>query len=73
MKAAPKQDGVICMPLLRNVPVGRPGWTLTTCPTCGAKCWTDPYTDSIRDMLGIPALCTMCGLKYGKEAVHDGR
>lgn len=26
-----------CMPLKRNVPEGKKGWKLTTCPECGGK------------------------------------
>lgn len=36
------RGGVACMPLRRNVPEGREGWKLTTCPNCGRECWEMP-------------------------------
>ena len=39
------RGGVACMPLRRNVPEGREGWKLTTCPIVEGSagkcpCWT---------------------------------
>ena len=37
------RGGVACMPLRRNVPEGREGWKLTTCPNCGRECWESGF------------------------------
>lgn len=52
------------MPLKRNVPEGKKGWKLTTCPECGALCWKTPLFESIMQTGAIP-MCTMCALKKG--------
>lgn len=59
------RGGAVCMPLLRNVPKGRPEWELTTCPKCGAKCWKDPAVDFVVEYQGATAMCTFCALREG--------
>ena len=58
--------GTICMPRKDHVPNGHEGWTLTTCPKCGAACWRRPEQE-ILEKSGCKALCTNCALtKRGK-------
>ena len=54
--------GYICMPLVKNVPNGRPDWTRSTCPKCGAACWRRPSQEPL-EKAGYTALCTVCALK----------
>ena len=54
----------LCMPLKSNVPEGREGWTLTTCPECGAACWRHPSVGKLEKQ-GYIALCTKCALEKG--------
>ena len=61
------QGGYICMPLKANIPVGREGWILATCPECGAACWRRPL-DRKLEQSGCIALCTMCALRKGARA-----
>ena len=60
------RGGYYCMPLYSNVPKGKPGWRLTTCPECGAKCWRIPLADIVEEQ-GAKGLCTMCALKERSE------
>lgn len=62
------RGGVACMPLRRNVPEGREGWKLTTCPNCGRECWEMPLLDVVKAQ-GASALCTECALRQGAENV----
>ena len=64
--------GVACMPLRRNVPEGREGWKLTTCPNCGRECWEMPLLDVVKAQ-GASALCTECALRQGTTAAQYGR
>ena len=52
----------LCRPMLKNVPGGKPGWTLVSCPYCGCDCWKqviepDPLPAN------CAAACTECALK----------
>ena len=53
------RGGVVMMPLLRNVPEGNEGWKLTTCPNCGAKCWTSELTQFVVEHQGATAMGRM--------------
>ncbi len=53
--------GYLMMPMVANVPKGRPGWKVVKCPKCGASCWHRPGQEMIR----ATAVCTMCSLKHG--------
>lgn len=53
--------GYLMMPLVANVPKGRPGWKMVKCPECGAACWHRPGQEKARAI----AVCTMCALKHG--------
>ena len=33
------------MPLYTNIQHGKPGWRITQCPECGAKCWRIPLAE----------------------------
>lgn len=59
------RGGIVLMPLLANVPKGRPDWTLVTCPKCGAKCWKAHDVDQLVREQGMIAMCTLCALKRG--------
>lgn len=61
------RGGVVLMPLLRNVPEGHKDWKLTTCPNCGAKCWTSEPTQFVVENQGARALCTFCALREGAK------
>lgn len=64
------RGGVACMPLCRNVPEGRTGWKLTTCPNCGRECWEIPLL-AVAKAQGASALCTECVLKQGTEKTTE--
>lgn len=59
------RGGIVLMPLLVNVPKGRPNWTLVICPKCGAKCWKAHDVDQLVREQGMIAMCTLCALKRG--------
>lgn len=61
-----EKGGYACMPLKRNVPQGKEGWRLTTCPKCGQKCWETPLMrEAIKSDPTLKALCTLCAIKKG--------
>lgn len=64
------RGGVACMPLRRNVPEGRTGWKLTTCPNCGRECWEIPML-AVAKAQGASALCTECALRQGTEKTTE--
>lgn len=41
-RTAADRGGYVCMPLRKNVPIGREGWQVTVCPNCGRECWRMP-------------------------------
>lgn len=58
------KDGVITMPMKKNVPEGGPAWRLVKCPVCGRECWETP--EKVVAMQLEPKLmaaCTECALK----------
>ncbi len=58
--------GYACMPLKGNIPQGKKGWKLTTCPECGEACWETPLLRSIKQSdQTLKALCTFCAIKKG--------
>lgn len=61
-----ERGGYICMPLKKNVPVGRPEWKQTVCPICKEKCWRLPGTE-MAEAQGAIAVCTLCAIKKGAE------
>lgn len=68
MKIEPRKPsdrgGFLYMPRCENVPVGRPGWTKTACPICGAPCWKRPEDDVTIQLCRLDgAACTTCALK----------
>lgn len=70
-RAATDRGGYVCMPLKKNVPEGRPEWTLVHCPECGAECWRDPMCGQV-EATGAKALCTMCALRKGAGKERTG-
>lgn len=52
------------MPMKKNIPEGKPGWKLTTCPKCGRECWETPLFEEVKKQ-GTIGMCTECALKAG--------
>ena len=63
-RKATDRGGYYCMPLYTNIEHGKPGWRITQCPECGAKCWRIPLAE-IAEKQGARGLCTMCAIKKG--------
>lgn len=62
----PGDGGTLCMPMKKNIPVGREDWKLVTCPVCGEECWeTDLHRQARAEEPGLRAACTMCALFAG--------
>ena len=59
-RQAHEKGGILMMPMKKNVPHGRPGWTTFTCPKCKAKCWKPKGTDELAKEQGLTMLCTEC-------------
>lgn len=58
------KDGVITMPMKKNVPEGGPAWRLVKCPVCGRECWERPgVLDAMKKNTKLMAACTECALK----------
>ncbi len=68
-RKATDRGGYYCMPLYTNIQHGKPGWRITQCPECGAKCWRIPLAE-IAEKQGARGLCTMCAIK---NLVHRKR
>lgn len=65
-KQKKETGGYACMPLKGNIPQGKKGWKLTTCPECGEACWETPLLQSIKQSdPTLKALCTFCALRKG--------
>jgi len=58
-----EKGGYAMMPMKMNVPVGRDGWELVTCPECGRECWKTPLLKAVMVQGGVTALCTACVLR----------
>lgn len=61
-----KEDkgGIACLPMKKNIPEGKSGWKLTTCPQCGRECWKTPLFEAVKKQ-GAIGMCTECALKAG--------
>ena len=63
----PGDGGILAMTMKKNIPeAGRKDWTLTTCPICGAECWStalERYAQSLDP--NLRAACTECALRVG--------
>ena len=59
------EPGIICLPLVSNIPDGRPGWKETTCPSCGRDCWMAPQAWELIDAGRVVGACTLCALRLG--------
>ncbi|MDD3395146.1 MAG: alanine racemase [Anaerotignum sp.] len=59
--------GMLCMPLVSNLPDAdkkHQDWKKTTCPACGAECWvSDAHQEILKSEPKVKAVCTMCALK----------
>ena len=63
-RASTDRGGYACMPMKKNIPVGKPDWILGTCPECGRECWiTPPFKIALSQ--GAVALCTECAIWKG--------
>lgn len=56
------KGGYACMPMKKNIPVGKTSWNPTTCPECGQECWKTPLTKTALSQ-GAIALCTECAIR----------
>lgn len=65
-RRANERGGYMCMPMRKNIPVGRSGWKLVNCPKCGCECWFDPLME-IALAQGAEACCTECALRLGMK------
>lgn len=63
----PGNGGVLAMPMRKNIPwADREDWSLTTCPVCGAECWSTALARYAQTMdPGLRAACTECALRAG--------
>lgn len=62
------KPGIICMPMQKNIPEGRPDWELQTCD-CGQKAWLRPEAKRIlKEVPGMQLKCTECAIKASVEA-----
>ena len=60
----PGDGGILAMPMKKNVPVGHEDWKPTTCPICGAECWTsDGHREALMIEPGLRVACTECALQ----------
>jgi hypothetical protein len=48
---------ILCMPMKKNVPNGRPSWEEVPCPKCGRPCWDRPVPEVYG---GVTKMCTEC-------------
>ncbi len=62
------QGGILCLPMVKNISIGRAGWKKTTCPICGRACWiTAGHVEILSKEPEIKAACTECALRSGKR------
>ena len=60
------KGGYACMPMKKNISVGKPDWILAACPECGRECWVTPLL-KIALSQGAVALCTECAIRKEME------
>lgn len=59
-------NGILAMPMQKNIPVGRDDWKLVKCPVCGEGCWeSDGHRELLMAEPGLKVACTLCALKSG--------
>ena len=58
--------GCACMPMKKNISVGKPDWILAAYPECGRECWITPLLKTALSQ-GAVALCTECAIRKGME------
>lgn len=63
-RASTDRGGYACMPMKKNISVGKPDWILATCPECGRECWITPILKTALSQ-GAVALCTECAIRKG--------
>ncbi len=61
-RKANERGGYAMMPMRKNIPDGKEGWELTTCPECGRECWKTPFLPIALGQ-GAVALCTECAAR----------
>lgn len=64
----PGDQGIMCMPLRRNIPEmdqrnPNGDWKLVKCPSCEAECWESKRHRALLRDHGIQSLCTECALR----------
>lgn len=61
--------GLLCMPLVRNLPDANKthtDWEKTTCVVCGSACWkSELHKQILKQEKDAKAVCTMCAIKAG--------
>jgi hypothetical protein len=68
------RGGMLMLPLIKNIPVGKKGWEKINCPTCGEECWIRPGdTEIIEDYTLAGAACTMCCIKTSVNILREGK
>jgi hypothetical protein len=61
------EAGTICMPMVKNIPEGQPGWERRTCE-CGQEAWLRPEAKHLLDtMPGMTAKCTECAIRGSQK------
>lgn len=60
-----EKGGYLCMPMKKNIPVGRTSWKLVNCPECGRECWETPMMRALVKQQDVTCLCTECALRKG--------
>ncbi len=66
-----RHTAYLCLPRASSLDAGdvmvhHPDWKLTTCPLCGAACYTSPEREeTLRANRNLIGCCTLCALKQG--------
>lgn len=61
-----EKGGIACMPMKKNIPKGKEGWILTTCPKCGRECWETPLLRQVKEQVAA-TYCTDCAIREGTK------
>ena len=57
---------IVLLPIMKHVPVGRPGWTPARCPKCQGACWMSPERKALMQR-GAEGMCTECALREARK------
>jgi hypothetical protein len=68
------RGGMLMLPLVENIPVGKEGWEKINCPMCGDECWLKPEAKEIINAASLSgAACTMCCIKASVNILREGK